>query len=156
LRIGDAVNQNALVGNDSMEDLEKEIRRRYLDCLDDPDWYDDEPNYDFGEKALPYFIAAFMAENCPERRELLIRVIWQFRTPAVLPALAIALNDPSVEVWKNALDGLVAIGGDQARRILIDAGAKAAAIQAEAEKLEWINEALTQLTDSVWEKKKLG
>jgi hypothetical protein len=38
----------------------------------------------------------------------------QFRDPAALPVLAEALQDPYEVVWKDALDGLVTLGGPEA------------------------------------------
>jgi HEAT repeat protein len=132
-----------------MSDLEQEIRRRYLDRLDELTWDDEDPRLDFGERALPYFVAAFGAESSPERRARLIRVIWQIRDMAALPTLAVALSDPSSKVWKEALDGIVTLGGNQARAILIEARATVAIRSAETDKLAWIDEALTQVIEGV-------
>jgi len=126
-----------------MDDLEREIRRRYLDQLDQPEWDTEDPRLDFGSRALPYFVKAFHTETCAERRLLLVRVIWQFRDQAVLETLAIALDDAVEEVWKEALDGIVTLGGDAAREILT--AARGETVNQSAVKLEWIDEAVMQV-----------
>jgi len=129
--------------------LEQEIRRRFLDRLDDS-WDDEDPRLDFGPSALPYFVAAFKLESSPERRARLIRAIWQFRDLAALPTLAIALRDPFSNVWKDALDGIVTLGGKQALAILEETRSAMTAIPPEIEKLEWIDEATAQLTQNIF------
>jgi HEAT repeat protein len=127
-----------------MAALEKVIRERYLNRLDD-DWLDDDPRLDFGSAALPYFVEAFEKETDPQDRARLIRIIWQFRDAAALPTLGTALGDPSEVVWKDALDGIVALGGKQAHEILQDAYTKLENQTSNREKLEWISEALAQI-----------
>jgi hypothetical protein len=61
-----------------MQNLESEIRHRFLDRLDDLSWYDEDPRMDFGLSALTYFTAAFEKETIASRRARLIRVIWHF------------------------------------------------------------------------------
>lgn len=132
-----------------MTDLSEEIRRRYLDRLEDPSWDDEDPRLDFASSAMPYFIAALQQGNTPPRRPRLVRVISQFRDSAALPTLAIALRDPFEHVWKNALDGMVALGGNQALAVLNEALAMTSATPAETEKFEWIHEAVTQVAEAV-------
>jgi len=62
-----------------------------------------------------------------------------------LPALARALGDQSKEVWKDALDGLVTLGGDQSLAILREERQSIVAKPSENEKLEWIDEAIDQV-----------
>src|SRR5579884_3995236 len=102
-----------------MDELEREVQRRYLDRLDDPTWMEEDPRLDFGPAALPFFVAAFKRVGAsPGQRARLIREIWGFRVSEALPTLADALEDSYGEVWKEALDGLVTIGGQEARQIL--------------------------------------
>jgi HEAT repeat protein len=131
-----------------MTALEHEIHIRYLDRLEESTWQDEEPRLDFGASALPYFVEAFEKENAPNRRARLVRIIWQFRDLAALPILAIALNDQSNDVWKDALDGIVTLGGKQALIILKDAHA-AASGSSDTEKLEWIDEAVNQMSKGI-------
>ena len=132
-----------------MESLEQEVRRRYLDRLDDR-WGESEPSLDFGPSALPYFIEAFERETDSARRALLVGAICQFREASALPTLATALDDPSPDVWKEAIDGIVSLAGDQALAILKEARAATATKPAEVEKLEWIDEAISQLTQGFY------
>jgi hypothetical protein len=130
-----------------MAEMEREIRRRYLDRMDDPTWDAEDPRMDFGVGALPYFVAAFGKENVPERRARLVRVIWQFRDRVALPTLAIAVNDPSSDVWKEALDGIVTLGGPQAVTILEEARAAIVAAPEKDERISWLDEAIRQVTE---------
>ncbi len=132
-----------------MADLEHEIRERYLDRLDEATWDDCDPCLDYGAQALPYFIAAFEAESTPSRRARLVRAIWQFRDMAALSTLAMALNDSASEVWKDALDGIVTLGGRQALAVLTRARTALAACPAETERLAWIDEAAAQVAKSM-------
>jgi hypothetical protein len=131
-----------------MQDLEQQIRRRYLDRLDDPNWQDWDPKLDYGIVALPFFAAAFEQETQPERRVRLVSVIWQFRDNAALPLLAIALRDSFGEVWKESLDGIVAIGGEKGLAILKDALATVPDTDA-SDKRSWIKEAISQVEEGI-------
>jgi len=51
-------------------------------------------------------------------RELVVELIWQRKHPRAPELLAHALADPSDEVRKQALDGLVSIGGAECRAIV--------------------------------------
>ncbi len=69
----------------------------------------------------------------------MVELAWQIRSPLALPFLAEALADDEPGVWKEALDGLVALGGEPARQIL-----RVAMTSAEREKATWIEEAIQQ------------
>lgn len=128
-----------------MRNLQDEVQNRYLDAIDDLRWDEEEPRQDFGVKALPFFIAAFQRETDPKRRSRLIRVVWQFRDSAALPALAEALRDAHQEVWKDALDGVVTLGGEEALRVLRHARTIAADYTDASVRLTWIDEAVKQV-----------
>jgi hypothetical protein len=96
-----------------------------------------------GPAALPHLYAAFRRSTDTAMRSVLVELAWQTRSSQALPFLAEALADHQPVVWKEALDGLVALGGEPARRIL-----REAKVVAEAEKANWIDEALQQLDDS--------
>jgi hypothetical protein len=53
-------------------------------------------------------------------RAELVEIVWQHRVSQamVMDFLAEALNDKQPEIWKNALDSLVVLGGDSAMQIL--------------------------------------
>jgi len=128
-----------------MKDLEAEISRRFLDQLDRPNWYPSDPHLDFGLRVLPYFVAAFKKESDPNRRALLVEIIWEFRDASAFPALSIALDDAFPTVWQAALDGIVTIGEkheEAALQILQKARESAAS---DPEKISWIDEAIDQV-----------
>jgi hypothetical protein len=128
-----------------MSNLQDEVQHRYLDAIDDLDWTDEDPRNDFGIIALPLFIAAFQRETDPKRRSRLVRIVWQFRDSTALPALAEALRDAHEKVWKDALDGVVTLGGEQALRLLAEARATVAHYSDALVRIAWIDEAVEQI-----------
>src|SRR6476619_3563897 len=73
---------------------------------------------DLGEAAIPRLVEVYRAESDPSIRSILIEVIWQLRSPASIEILAEALMDPSPEVWRQALDGLVTLASPESLRVL--------------------------------------
>jgi HEAT repeat protein len=71
-----------------------------------------------GEPALPQLESAYRQENDPAIRNLIVRAIWEIRSPASIDFLAEALQDPAPEVWRQALDGLVALASRESLSIL--------------------------------------
>ncbi|HMO16101.1 MAG TPA: HEAT repeat domain-containing protein [Pirellulaceae bacterium] len=61
---------------------------------------------------VPQLIEHYTNANDGELRARIVEVIWQHRVPTTVSFLASALNDEHPEVWKQAIDGLVTIGGD--------------------------------------------
>jgi hypothetical protein len=59
------------------------------------------------------------------------------------------LNDPNEEVWKDALDGIVTIGGGEATAILNHARVTAEKASF-LEKISWIDEALGQIRANIY------
>lgn len=92
------------------------------------------------DEILPRLENAFACEPCPDRRRAITEIIWQHRTPASVPFPARALNDPAETVWKEALDGLVTIGGT----VVLDA-MRETLKEADSVKRDWINEAIEQM-----------
>jgi hypothetical protein len=95
-----------------------------------------------GPATSPHVFGAFRSSTDTPRRVVLVELAWQSRSPQALPFLAEALADDAPGVWKQALDGLVTLGGEPARRILGDAK-----VTAEADKADWIDGALQQVDD---------
>ncbi|MFN0052734.1 MAG: HEAT repeat domain-containing protein [Planctomycetales bacterium] len=62
---------------------------------------------------IPILASAFRSEPDPLKRSIILHVIWQHRDPSAIPFLAEGLQDRSPQVWKEALDGLVTIGGPE-------------------------------------------
>jgi HEAT repeat protein len=73
---------------------------------------------DLGEAAIPRLLEAYRAEADPALRALIVEVVWQIRSHASLEFLGEALQDPSPEVWRQALDGLVTLATPESLRIL--------------------------------------
>jgi HEAT repeat protein len=73
---------------------------------------------DLGESAIPRLREAYRAEAEPALRALIVEVVWQIRSHASLDFLGEALQDPSPEVWRQALDGLVTLATPESLRIL--------------------------------------
>lgn len=57
----------------------------------------------------PILAREFRSESDSREKARILEVIWQHRDPALVPVLAEALGDPSPFVWKEALNGLVAL-----------------------------------------------
>jgi hypothetical protein len=79
-----------------------------------------------------------------------VEIVWQHRVSQafVMDFLAEALNDKHSEIWKNALDSLVTLGGDSAMQILESYRQKVLKNRgSNPEQLEWIDEA-TQRFDA--------
>src|SRR5262245_41792520 len=73
---------------------------------------------EYRSAAVPQLQEALHAASSPRVRALIVELLWQTREPSVVGSLAEALNDPAAEVWKAALDGLVAIRGASAESVL--------------------------------------
>jgi hypothetical protein len=86
---------------------------------------------------IPGLTAAYRVEPDATVRAFIVHVLWQRRDPRTVGFLAEALNDPDPETWKQALDGLVALGNHQAKAAL------GVALAGAAERRAWIAEALT-------------
>jgi hypothetical protein len=106
--------------------------------------------WDLGPSALPNLIAEAQKPSARTIKAALVEIIWQSREPAVLGFLCECLEDPDSSVWKQALDGLVAIGGSPAvlylqtvsERVIIGSFPK------NGLSLEWLTEALDQIDGS--------
>ena len=87
-----------------------EYAAHYLDRL-----CDDENAYfaliEAPRAILPHLVTAFRSEIDGAKRSTILNVIWEHRDPSTIPLIGEALRDESPLVWKQALDGLVAIGG---------------------------------------------
>lgn len=103
---------------------------------------------DDGEAVVPALVEAWRGEASPDVRAELVRIIWEQRLPSTVPFLATALADPSSEVWKSALDGLVAIATPEAVQSLRDAAVSLSPAQEAAGFRTWLGEAIEQATES--------
>ncbi|MCI0342802.1 MAG: HEAT repeat domain-containing protein [Planctomycetales bacterium] len=100
-----------------------------------------------GTAATPILAEAFHHEPDGGRRQAILNALWELRDPAALPTLALALRDPDDRVWKEVLDGLVAIGGPAASRILEEARDALPGDRKSRTQREWIEEALQQVRE---------
>ncbi len=121
----------------------------YIKRLDGPD---SENAYhsliEANDAIVPFLIEAFRNEQNPAIRSALVEIIWHHRLPETVEFLSEALGDSAAEVWKSALDGLVALGGQPALRVLKSAKQQIRSDrQAETTRAEWINEAIRQIKD---------
>jgi HEAT repeat protein len=99
-------------------------------------------------EALPFVAEAYHREPDAKRRQSVIHCLWQYRDVAVLPTLRMALRDADERVWKEALDGFVALGGGAVQRALEEErGALSQDAKAKV-KREWIDEAIEQIQSS--------
>jgi len=96
---------------------------------------------ELGPIALPDLIDTYRVEADGSCRASLVEMIWQYRDPSVIPFLATALDDEYPEVWKQAIDGLVAIPCDESLQVLDDARTVA------EDRREWIEEAIEQIRE---------
>jgi hypothetical protein len=96
---------------------------------------------------LPELMAAFRSERDSRVREFLVEIIWQHRQASTIPFLKEALHDGATAVWKQALDGLVALASSAALEVLRDARTtRQFPTQREAEEFRrWLDEAIEQL-----------
>lgn len=91
---------------------------------------------------LPVLIRQFTDHANGADRSRIIEVIWQHRDKATIPFLASALNDPHSDVWKQALDGLVTIGGIESHNALVSFCSD---IAVDNERRMWAEEAIGQI-----------
>jgi hypothetical protein len=127
-----------------LNDLE-EFAAHYLDRIE----FDENAWFSLLEAPaaiVPLLVSAFRDESDSVKRSAILNVIWQRRDPSTIPFLGEALQDASPRVWKEALDGLVAIGGHAS--ILAIEAAHARHFDAEYDGRqfrEFLDEALAQL-----------
>jgi hypothetical protein len=76
----------------------------------------------------------------PRIQAELVRALGSYRSSDTIPVLSELVVSGESEVWKAALDALVTIGGDDARRALEEASHLAG-----GERRPWIAEAIEQV-----------
>lgn len=105
---------------------------------------------DLRPAALPQLL---MEISNPLNRSIvrgILEILWQFRDPRAIDYLGQALSHSDARVWKEALNGLVAIGGAESLRTLretrdhIDSHGPSA----NGLTLEWLDEAMEQVVAS--------
>jgi len=101
-----------------------------------------------GTPAISLVAGAYDRETQPKRRAALVHALRQFRDAAALPALAAALRDPDGRVWKEALDGIVTLGGPPALEVLQAARAALETFTDAEVRQQWIDEAVEQVKEA--------
>ena len=86
----------------------------------------------------------FRTEPDSSIRSTLLNIAWQTNSSDAFPLMAEALNDTEPRVWKEALDGLVTLGGTTALDVIRQGSGRT-----NAEKAEWLDEAIEQITDAM-------
>jgi hypothetical protein len=90
---------------------------------------------------------AYRGEADPLVRALIVKAVWQHRLPISVGILAVALEDPHPDVWKEALDGLVTLASPESRKVLESAKHR---LRGQDEVLlAWIDEAIDQMNESI-------
>jgi hypothetical protein len=100
--------------------------------------------------AVPDLIAAYRSEAEVSVKEFLVEVIWQFRLPSTISFLGEALRDPEPAIWKEALDGLVALRSAAALSELEAAKTSKVCTAGDADEFRsWLDEAIDQLAEQI-------
>jgi hypothetical protein len=97
------------------------------------------------EAQVSELINAYRDENRVDIQVLLVEIISHYKQPSSLGFLASALQNPNSQVWKNALDGIVSIGGQASIQVLEAEKQRLLVEKHFSERVEWIEEALQQI-----------
>jgi HEAT repeat protein len=100
---------------------------------------------ELGPAVLPELASRFAEARDIGFRAALVELARRVRSPDALPLFASALQDDSPEVWKEALDGLVALASPAAIVLLEEAMDRTPPGRTEVSEWQsWIQEALQQ------------
>jgi hypothetical protein len=129
----------------------KEYTAYYIKRLGEPDRDDGYHGLiEASDEIIPFLVNAFRVEQVPGIRADLVEIIWQHRNPETIEFLSEALNDPAQEVWKNALDGLVALACPKAIEALRLARSPVLHKKSQKEKFQrWLEEAIEQTQENM-------
>jgi hypothetical protein len=98
-----------------------------------------------GLEAVQPLAAAYQRKPKAQHRTFLIHALWDLRDPRAIPTLTAALRDENASVWKEALDGLVTLGGVAAISALEESRLAIERLPDAAVRRKWIDEALEQV-----------
>jgi len=93
---------------------------------------------------MPELTGAFRAESDVTTRAFLVEVIWQHRRQDVIPFLGEALQSSEPVIWKQAIDGLVALASPAALEVLLSARQSGT-----DEFRSWLEEAIEQTQEQM-------
>jgi len=83
---------------------------------------------ELGPQIIPTVATLFRQEHDASVRVTLVKVAWRTDSSDAIPLLTEALNDVEPGVWKEALDGLVSLGGPDALEVIRQARRRALVI----------------------------
>ena len=130
---------------DALEGAAGDQIASYLRSLDGPDGENARHSLiEIGPAVIRDLEAAFKVAETDRARQAIVHVAWQVGSRESLPLLQDALEDAHDRVWKEALDGLVTIGGSEAIAIVRQAGKRTT-----ADKRHWLDEAIQQMTENL-------
>jgi hypothetical protein len=125
----------------------RQFAAHYIEQLRGPDAQDAFFSLIEADAAVvPLLIDAFKIEQDAGMRAALVEVIWQHRLPETISFLSEALADSDAAVWKEALDGLVALAGTAAIEALESARDRILPHDPKGTvQVDWIDEAIQQI-----------
>jgi hypothetical protein len=95
---------------------------------------------------VPILIKAFRAEQDARVRAQILEAIGNYRDPASIACFSEALGDPAPSVWKQALDGLVALDRPECVAAIESARGRQFLRKEDAVDFRrWVDEAVDQL-----------
>lgn len=98
------------------------------------------------DDALAELTEYFRSEALAPIRALIVRAVWERRSPLSLPFLGEALRDPEEEVWQEALDGLVTLASAESLNILQTAKVTGSSVEDHDRRFQlWVAEAIEQV-----------
>lgn len=130
----------------SNHDIESEISRYVADLHGDSSGDAFFALLHLEDENLPALVNAYHQQSDLDIKASLVEIIWQHRQPETLSFLLEALQLQHDAIWKNALDGLVTIGGADGLNLLeTERNRLLASPLATQNRLEWIDEAISQI-----------
>jgi HEAT repeat protein len=100
---------------------------------------------ELGPQVLPLLQTQLAASRDARLRAALVEIARQMHSTDALPVFEIALRDPSPEVWKAALDGLVDLASPASVLLLEEAAEREPPGRTDVSEWEdWVREALEQ------------
>ena len=93
---------------------------------------------ELGPQAISLVAPYFQQERDASVRKALVHIASQTNSANAISLITEALNDVEPSVWKEALDGLVSLGGPKVLEVMRQAGRRAPV------KAEWFDEAIVQ------------
>jgi HEAT repeat protein len=96
---------------------------------------------ELGPEVIPMVTTYFEREHDASVRATLVNIASQTNSSDAIPLLTEALNDVEPGVWKEALDGLVSLGGPDALEVIRQTRRRT------PEKAEWLDEAIRQIVE---------